>query len=226
MRKKFNILCSILALAMIFGWIVDYVSHREANSISFNQGRESAREYHTDENGIMSSSRKGNDWYYVDIVAKDYHNPTDSIYNEATGRYEQMVLEEVIIKSEPMSEKEQKLYDTAAILISLVYLLSIGYFWFMLIFCIINVNKEKMFAESLESRFTRMGICLIIAYISEWTMEILGYFWSMNHISLENYDIVIDGPSCYFLCFGIGMIIVSELFKMARSYREENEMTI
>ena len=37
---------------MIFGWVVDYVSHREANSISFNQGRESAREYHTDENGI------------------------------------------------------------------------------------------------------------------------------------------------------------------------------
>ena len=69
MRKKFNILCSILALAMIFGWIVDYVSHREANSISFNQGRESAREYHTDENGIMSSSRKGNDCYYVGTLA-------------------------------------------------------------------------------------------------------------------------------------------------------------
>ena len=226
MKRKFNILCVILALGTILGWAVDFASDRKANAVSFNQGREDAREFDTDENGHMVTKRKATQWYYVDIVPKDYHIQTDSIYNHKTGQYEHMVLEEIRVKSDPMTTKEQRTFDTVGILLSILYLASMGYFWFMLILCIITVNKDDFFAEALESRFTRMGICLIVAYASEWVLQIFGYFWTRNHVSLEHYDILIDGPNCFFLCFGIGMIIVAELFKMARAYKEENEMTI
>ena len=226
MKTKFNILCVILGIAIVFGWVVDYSTDRKAFSVSFNQGRESAREFDTDSNGCMISKKNIQEWYYADIVAKDYHVQTDSIYNHKTGKYDQMVLEEVIIRTEPKTDKEQRIYNILGPLTAIAYLICMGYFWFMLIFCIISVNKKELFSEGLECRFTRMGICLIIAYASQWILEIFGYFWTKNHISLEHYDIVIDGPNCYFLCFGIGMIIVAELFKMARAYKEENEMTI
>lgn len=226
MKRKFNILCIILGIAVVCGWIVDYSTDRKSNSIAFNQGFESAREFDTDDKGHMTTSKKPNEWYYADIVAKDYHKQTDSIYNHKTGKFDQMVLEEVIVKAGPKTEKEQRTYNIVGQLCALIYLACMGYFWFLLIFCIISVNKDELFSEGLECRFTRMGICLIVAYVSQWIIEIFGYFWNKSHISLEHYDIVLDGPSCYFLCFGIGMIIVAELFKLARGYKEENDMTI
>lgn len=226
MKRKFNILCIILAAATIFGWVVDCTTDRKSLSASFNQGFEDAREFDTDDKGHMTISMNEEDWYYTDVVAKDYHIVTDSIYNHKTGKYDQMVIEEANIRTAPKTDSEQMAYDIVGTVVAITYLACMGYFWFMLIFCVISVNKDELFSEGLECRFCRMGICLIIAYASQWILEIFGYFWNRNHISLENYDIVIDGPDCYFLCFGIGMIIVAELFKIARAYKEENEMTI
>lgn len=226
MKRKFNILCIILAAATIFGWVVDCATERKSFSVSFNQGREDAREFDTDGNGHMTTSMNKDDWYYADVVAKDYHIVTDSIYNHKTGKHDQMILEEVNIRTTPKTAAEQKAYDIVGPLTAIAYLACMGYFWLMLILSIISVNKDELFSKNLESRFTRMGVCLIIAYASQWILEIFGYYWTRNHISLDYYDIVIDGPNCYFLCFGIGMIIVAELFKIARAYREENEMTI
>ena len=87
MKTKFNILCVILGIAIVFGWVVDYSTDRNAFSVSFNQGRESAREFDTDSNGHMISYKNiQQEWYYADIVAKDYHVQTDSIYNHKTGK--------------------------------------------------------------------------------------------------------------------------------------------
>lgn len=227
MKTRFNILCALLAVAMIFGIAIDFATNRKAFSVSFNQGRESAAAFESSADGPMKVlDSKDMEWYYVNIVAKDYHIQTDSLYNHKTGRYEHAVLAEAAVRTDVKSDAEQKAYTLAGPICAITYIASIGYFWLMLIFCIIGVNRNEFFSEGLESRFTRMGICLIIAYVAQWTLEIFGYFWTRSHISLEHYDIVIDGPNCYFLCFGIGMIIVSELFKMARAYKEENEMTI
>ena len=53
MKTRFNILCALLAVAMIFGIAIDFATNRKAFSVSFNQGRESAAAFERDRKSVV-----------------------------------------------------------------------------------------------------------------------------------------------------------------------------
>ena len=71
-----------------------------------------------------------------------------------------------------------------------------------------------------------MGWTLIISYVIKFSGELIGAVWSSNHIELENYNVNFKPPVSYLICFGVGMLILAQIFKMARTYKEENDLTI
>lgn len=161
----------------------------------------------------------------VYLEVKDASVCNDSIYNNQTGRYEPLFIEEGVIISESLSSSEQKSMWFVSVF-AVLYYVSIVCFWIAFISTIKVVEKEKYFDGKLEKRFTLMGWTLIISYVIKFSGELIGAVWSSNHIELENYNVIFKPPVSYLICFGVGMLILAQIFKMARTYKEENDLTI
>ncbi len=218
MKRKLEILCYVMAVVAGFSMYMDISYSVKAGKIYFQRGRIAAKEH-------FQNADKGMNSFPVYLEVKDASVCNDSIYNNQTGRYEPLFIEEGVIISESLSSSEQKSMWFVSVFAVLFYV-SIVCFWIAFISTIKVVEKEKYFDGKLEKRFTLMGWTLIISYVIKFSGELIGAVWSSNHIELENYNVIFKPPVSYLICFGVGMLILAQIFKMARAYKEENDLTI
>ncbi|MDY5824294.1 MAG: DUF2975 domain-containing protein [Candidatus Coprenecus sp.] len=218
MKRKLEILCYVMAVVAGFSMYMDISYSVKAEKIYFLRGRIAAKEH-------FQNADKGLNSFPVYLEVKDASVCNDSIYNNQTGRYEPLFIEEGVIISESLSSSEQKSMWFVSVFAVLFYV-SIVCFWIAFISTIKVVEKEKYFDGKLEKRFTLMGWTLIISYVIKFSGELIGAVWSSNHIELENYNVIFKPPVSYLICFGVGMLILAQIFKMARTYKEENDLTI
>ena len=218
MKRKLEILCFILSAVAGFSMYMDISYSGKAEKIYFQRGRIAAREHFED-------SGKGMNSFPVYLEVKDASVCTDSIFNSHTGRYEPLFIEEGAIISESLNPSEQK---TMWIIsgFSVLFYIAIICFWLVFATTIKVIENEQYFDGRLEKKFTIMGWCLIISYAIRFVVEMIGAVWSSNHIELENYNVIFKPPVSYLICFGVGLLILAQIFKMARAYKEENELTI
>lgn len=218
MKRKLEILCYVMAVVAGFSMYMDISYSVKAEKIYLQRGRIAAKEH-------FQNADKGMNSFPVYLEVKDASVCNDSIYNNQTGRYEPLFIEEGVIISESLSSSEQKSMWFVSVFAVLFYV-SIVCFWIAFISTIKVVEKEKYFDGKLEKRFTLMGWTLIISYVIKFSGELIGAVWSSNHIELENYNVIFKPPVSYLICFGVGMLILAQIFKMARTYKEENDLTI
>ena len=218
MKRKLEILCYVMAVVAGFSMYMDISYSIKAEKIYFQRGRIAAKEH-------FQNADKGMNSFPVYLEVKDASVCNDSIYNNQTGRYEPLFIEEGVIISESLNSSEQKSMWFVSVFAVLFYV-SIVCFWIAFISTIKVVEKEKYFDGKLEKRFTLMGWTLIISYVIKFSGELIGAVWSSNHIELENYNVIFKPPVSYLICFGVGMLILAQIFKMARTYKEENDLTI
>ena len=207
-----------MAVVAGFSMYMDISYSGKAEKIYFQRGRIAAREHFQD-------SDKGMNNFPVYLEVKDASVCTDSIYNIQTGRYEPLFIEEGIIISESLDSSEQKTMWFVSVFAVLFYI-AVIFFWYTFITTIKVIEKEQYFDGRLEKKFTLMGWSLIISYTIKFVGELIGAVWSSNHIELENYNVIFKPPVSYLICFGVGLLILAQIFKMARAYKEENDLTI
>lgn len=83
--------------------------------------------------------------------------------------------------------------------------------WFIGIMA--TVKKGEVFSELLEWRIRHVGIAMVVIYVCGWILSIC-----MN--------IYLIGPMCSSVCCGVGFIIVSYIFELARNIKEDQEFMV
>ena len=83
-------------------------------------------------------------------------------------------------------------------------------------------QKTKIFSEIVFIGFNKMGISLIIGAILTGISSLLYPIFSKSKLELS-FDL---SPFILMLCFGLFFLVLSEIFKIAKHTKEENELTI
>ncbi|WP_341220341.1 DUF2975 domain-containing protein [Polaribacter atrinae] len=82
--------------------------------------------------------------------------------------------------------------------------------------------RVKIFEEKVISSFKKMGNLLFISGIISLTISMISRFYFLQKVTLEfglNQHLVI-------ICLGLFFLVLSEIFKVAKNQKQENDLTI
>ena len=85
--------------------------------------------------------------------------------------------------------------------------------WINFIGIMATVKKGEVFSELLEWRIRHVGIAMVVIYVCGWILSICMNFYFI-------------GPMCSSICCGVGFIIVSYIFELARNIKEDQEFMV
>ena len=85
--------------------------------------------------------------------------------------------------------------------------------WINFIGIMATVKKGEVFSELLEWRIRHVGIAMVVIYVCGWILSIC-------------FNIYLIGPMCSSICCGVGFIIVSYIFELARNIKEDQEFMV
>ncbi|KXO17536.1 hypothetical protein HMPREF3202_00991 [Prevotella bivia] len=119
------------------------------------------------------------------------------------------------------------MWDILKIIVELVYIYVLIRLCYIFIKLIRQVNRGEIFDISTERKFHRLGWLMIVGYALEWLLLFIDYSLANIELMLKDYDIVLgEHPSVLLLVSGVGLLIIEQIFVMARKMREEQELTI
>lgn len=85
--------------------------------------------------------------------------------------------------------------------------------WINFIGIMAAVKKGEVFSELLEWRIRHVGIAMVVIYVCGWILSIC-------------FNLYLIGPMCSSVCCGVGFIIVSYIFELARNIKEDQEFMV
>lgn len=148
----------------------------------------------------------------------------DSVYNKKSGTMLPLHSDSFIVK---VQSKTHTLYFLFGFLITIIQLYAIITF----IKFFISVYKGNVFDSKTENRARILGIAQILISLIDYIYSALIVKEANNTIDIEGYEInsdvlgisVSSNPTLY---IGFILLILSEVFRMARKLKEEQEFTI
>ncbi len=148
----------------------------------------------------------------------------DSVYNKKSGTMLPLHSDSFIVK---VQSKSHTLYFLFVFLITIIQLYAIITF----IKFFISVYKGNVFDSKTENRARILGIAQILISLIDYIYSALILKEANNTIDIEGYEInsdvlgisVSSNPTLY---IGFILLILSEVFRMARKLKEEQEFTI
>lgn len=148
----------------------------------------------------------------------------DSVYNKKSGTMLPLHSDSFIVK---VQSKSHTLYFLFGFLITIIQLYAIITF----IKFFISVYKGNVFDSKTENRARILGIAQILISLIDYIYSALKLKEANNTIDIEGYEInsdvfgisVSSNPTLY---IGFILLILSEVFRMARKLKEEQEFTI
>lgn len=215
--KKFNILCTLL-LGIMF---VSVVYELYSAGYSFGRGWYLADELikkdtPTMEMAINRCELEGKKTFFPDTLANV--KTGGKVY---TGR--STVMYETLYKP----TFTHSVWDILKIIVELVYIYVLIRLCYIFIKLIRQVNRGEIFDISTERKFQRLGWLMIVGYALEWLLLFIDYSLANIELMLKEYDIVLgEHSSVLLLVSGVGLLIIEQIFVMARKMREEQELTI
>lgn len=164
-------------------------------------------------------------YYFMDLIPNNYLEQ-DSLYNTKTGEYEKIAyVTKNVMVSRAKEEDDLTLPNTLGVA---VFPLMIA-FWVCFIKVIFSVNRNEkiIFTTKLEKRLTRCAIYLGIFSLVNMICEHIEAAVCQNNFEFEGMFIETD-YSNYIMLFisAAGFVMVSEIFRIARKLKEEQELTI
>lgn len=216
MKKKFNLLCVVMLLALVFVAAAPVVGLL-ASGYTMGFNRDEMKQ--TQVKGSTTS---------VGVLPKGTPIKfTHEIVNEKNGQVEKMQIVQAIVNS-----TEEPLAQHAAFNIALPVLgvLTAGVLIAILVIfvkIILAVNRSLIFDQRMERRLAWCGALMIAEYAIEWLITYSNYLHCKSMFEFADYIITIikypDGPV---LLAGVGMLLIAQIFKIARQLEEEQELTI
>ena len=219
MNKKFNLLCLIMLLAVFFSIFVPMATTFSTGFVHGWASEDDSRVGIHPITGVMNS---------VEMLPRQalkvFH---DSIYNKKTNEMEGIQIFHCLVHSPKVNRGDFPVYSTVVTLSGLALLVLSILFLVVFIKIILAVNKGKIFDAKMEKRMAQCGFLLIGCYGLSWLNTYLQYAHNKCLYDFDNYNIcILQHPNAAYLLGGIGLLLVGQIFKIARKMKEEQELTI
>ena len=225
MKKKFNLYCGLLIAAIVFGI---GISMFQTCYYMYNGGKAGIELAKSDrETGVKREPfwalNMVNQMVPVEMMRKNpLEMSSDSIVNLKTG--EKMPIQTVvgIVWTKDAGNR-------------MMILSSIGHFnWiFLVVFFVafikfvIGVNKGRLFEKSMEKQLTWGGWAVLGMYILGWVTVLINHFMNVQTFEFADYNqLIMQTPETALLYSAFGMLLMGQIFKIGRTMKEEQELTI
>ncbi len=221
MKVKFNVLCIIIVLLSIWGMTSPMILTSTSNM--YGEGKTEKDFFER-----MKSLNLSGPTEMIQLWPKDAdHWFADSIYNKKSGKVEPMQIFNAQIHSSAvkMSDSNEGLY---AMLRGISLGIIMIAFTIIFISIIISVNRGKIFTRSLEKRLSLCGWLLILEYILKYLYNyyqhgVLAGLYDFDNYVISDYQ---DPMITFFAISGVGMLLIAQIFAIARKMKEEQDLTI
>ena len=223
MKRKFNIYCILLLVAIAFGFCFNLYNNADDLALGCRDGWHSAEAQERFNEGKTNMKQIT----YINLKAKNDNKFLTAVKNNVTGQMDSIQVGRVRIATSAGNDG----HTLPSLIIELftipIFLICIIGFWVVFLNIILAVNKGKAFDKKTDWKIKLMGIFSIGLYLAEWGLTCVNYLESSKMYKISGYDISFNHyPSCYLLYLGIGMLIISQLLTIGRKIKEEQELTI
>ncbi len=223
MKRKFNIYCILLLVAIAFGFCLNIYHNADDLALGFRDGWHSAEAQESFDEGKNNMKQIS----YIKLKAKNDNKFLTAVKNNVTGQMDSIQVGRVRIATSAGNNGKTLPSIVIELFSAPLFLCCAIGFWVVFLKIILAVNKGKAFDKKTDWKIKLMGIFSIGLYISEWGITYVDYLESSKMFKISGYDISFNNyPSCYLLYLGIGMLILSQLLSIGRKMKEEQELTI
>ena len=223
MKRKFNIYCILLLVAIAFGFCLNIYNNADDLALGCRDGWHSAEAQESFNEGKTNMKQIT----YIKLKAKNDNKFLTVVKNNVTGQMDSIQVGRVRIATSAGNDGETLLSLIIGMFTFPIALCSAIGFWIVFIKTILAVNKGKAFDKKTDFKIKLMGIFSLGAYISEWGLAYGEYLENSKMFKISGYDVCFSNyPSCCLLYIGIGMLIISQLLTIGRKMKEEQELTI
>ena len=209
MKKKINILCTLMLIALIVG-VTNFDDFRGKNpNVKYQDISE-------------NNSSPVQVWQHIDIFP-DNLIVADTLYSSISGEAYDACLysKHVALKVQAPSAFMGTLVKTGSLITNIALIL----FWVCFIRLIVFINKG-VFNEMSIKRIRWMGWFALIIYPGKWLSVGIPDLILRKQISLEGYEIVQSMPQMTWLIIGFGLLMFSLIMKMGMEMKEEQDLTV
>lgn len=205
MKKKINILCTLMLIALVLG---------VKNFDDFRGKNPNIKYQYIAEGNIVRQ--------HIDIFP-DTLIAADTLYSAASGEaYDACLYSKHIAVKVPAPSLLTRILVKAGSLITSVALIL---FWVCFIRLIVFINKG-VFNEMSVKRIRWMGWLALIIYPGKWLSVGIPDLILRRQISFEGYEIAQTMPQMTWLIIGFGLLMFSLIMKMGMEMKEEQDLTI
>ena len=219
MKKKFNFICVLIIATIVCGVLLPQVY---TYSLIFDGNfMENAREAKA-----QSQFNPGSEAGAIELIPKKFpFARPDSIYNKRTGRYDRMmVLSALVDTNQPKSAAFFQVWVSALGIVNGILTFVCLTFFAKIV---LAVRRGEIFLPKIERWMRYCGFALIGCYACQWAILLSNYFHNLAMFELEHYNISFNTwPSLYVILSGLGLLMIAELFAIARKMQEEQALTI
>ena len=205
MKKKINILCTLMLIALVLG---------VKNFDDFRGKNPNIKYQYIAEGNIVRQ--------HIDIFP-DTLIAADTLYSAASGEaYDACLYSKHIAVKVPAPSLFTRILVKAGSLITSIALIL---FWVCFIRLIVFINKG-VFNEMSIKRIRWMGWLALIIYPGKWLSVGIPDLILRRQISFEGYEIAQTMPQMTWLIIGFGLLMFSLIMKMGMEMKEEQDLTI
>jgi hypothetical protein len=215
MKKKLNLICVLIFVALIMSLFEDYGVISSCFRVGWNQG---------EENLITGETKFNPDIISLHLYPKDLQALTDSVVNQKTGERVPLLLAEAgVFYDAPLSPWMWAIAFLSGLIYFILALLAIVTF----IRVISNINHEEIFAWSNVRLLRCLGYELLGIYLMIVIMVITDCMTASQNIEIAGYaPNWMIGFTNSDLLFALISLLVAEVFAMGLRLQEEQDLTI
>ncbi|MCQ2258749.1 MAG: DUF2975 domain-containing protein [Bacteroidaceae bacterium] len=223
MKKKFNLYCTLLFIAISLGMVLESLQIGRVFYICCRSGYEAVihREMNVDfsDKGVSA----------IEVLPKNlFESTSDSIVNTKTGEKSPIMILSMVAFSEKGENSEVYMWEDRIFgFISYLQLALVVGFWVVFIKLVLLVNKGHVFEEKIESLLSWGGWIVFAIYVFLWVETLSLYLFNQRLFEFEQYSVeILNYPESALLYTAFGMLLMSQIFKIGRRMKEEQELTI
>lgn len=220
MKRKFNIYCILMLVAMVVGLTIDFSLNAGRAVKMFNEGWQAADE------DTVSDAAYTNYTIAADLMKLDGQYADHHVIDSKTGKMIPAQLATIIVKT---GQEHKGPYALLALstLFSLINIAALIALWVCLIRIVLAVNRGIVFEPVIEQRLRTMGILLLVMYASGWAFALSYYAIEKSIINVAGYEVILsDYPALMQLLSALGLLMIAQIFSIGRQLKEEQALTI
>lgn len=220
--RRFNILCTLLIVFIIAGTCFD-IYH---SFPSFRQGFKDGGSINYCNDGSNSPQVSTGITTLVELQSKDdafnFH-----IRNNKTGETEAFQPQQIRIRTNMDSDA----FDSFGVLggcTAFVCIVSLLMMLYGLVRVVLLVRKGQYFTTQVEKYLKLIGCGGIMIWIGQLALAVTTYYMCNAMFELEGFKVVVYDllPTSFNMYLGLGMLIIAQIFAMARKMKEEQDLTV